>query len=146
MTYGNEEIFIRLLVQNFQPAIVRRDFDDLKAECHASFYRHKKYRGESFGEPARLNLFSVMVTAIRHNETNYDAVSTRLWSVGATKEILLEIRSRALNAIANAYPELASECERQKKLKYDPSDFCPIGNAKKRPRLTVALKNEESVG
>ncbi|MBK8475505.1 MAG: hypothetical protein IPL39_04125 [Opitutaceae bacterium] len=64
-----------------------------------------------------------LVNYMRHEMTDYDELLDATFGMTGTAIAKLEIRWKVLQAIAGAYPELASECERQ--MRPAPRRFSP---------------------
>jgi len=94
-------------------SVERLSLDRVKKQAIDSY--NMRNRGESFAskddDPAFLD--RITVNFIRHELTQYDSA---LWAiVGKTgiSRAVVEIRRRVYSAIAQAYPDLKAECERQ---------------------------------
>jgi len=94
-------------------SVERLSLDRVKKQAIDSY--NMRNRGESFAskddDPAFLD--RITVNFIRHELTQYDSA---LWAiVGKTgiSRAVAEIRRRVYSAIAQAYPYLKAECERQ---------------------------------
>lgn len=75
-------------------------------------------RGRDPGEPARLTsdrafLQRIAVNYLRHEVTDYEQVLADLTTQIGKDDAYLVVRKRVLEAIGNAYPELATETARQ---------------------------------
>jgi hypothetical protein len=96
------------------PVSVRRlGLADAKRQAIESYNR--RACGDVFASPSDEPAFLERITVnfIRHELTEYDAA---LWEFAGKTGIVLavaEIRSRVYSAIAQAYPALGAECERQ---------------------------------
>jgi hypothetical protein len=62
-------------------------------------------------DPAFLD--RIRVNYLRHELTEYEILLGQVASRVGARDARLEIKERVLNAIADAYPDLASECDRQ---------------------------------
>lgn len=60
-----------------------------------------------------LFLLRIQVNYLRHNETQYDSQLAALYGKIGKKEAIDSIRERIYDAIAEAYPFLREECDRQ---------------------------------
>jgi hypothetical protein len=58
-------------------------------------------------------LCRITVNYVRHQMTNYEDSLRKIAGKVGTKEAYLHLKSKVLDAIAEAYPELAAECVRQ---------------------------------
>lgn len=96
------------------PIVVeRRSLGDVKRQSIDSY--NMRGRGYSFASNADDPAFLQRITVnfIRHELTEYDVA---LWEVAGKTGIsraVAEIRRRVYSAIAQAYPALSEECERQ---------------------------------
>lgn len=107
----------------WSPAVPRKGLQELRqlAADHYNerLFRRMERRQDFAGRPAELGsapafLDRISVNYLRHAATRYDELLDKLDRMGRRGSGLAStIRRRALEAIREAYPELAAECDRQ---------------------------------
>jgi hypothetical protein len=82
-------------------------------QYNAMWKRRGKYRRRATLYLEGNFIDRITVNLLKHNFCNYDAEINHLVSRGGTEQEILRLKFRVLERIAQVYPELRSECERQ---------------------------------
>lgn len=74
-----------------------------------------KYNNSEDLELSKRTMYRYLVNAIRHNYTNYDDNLKRVYRLDKNNCVYYKIyKNNILDLIADKYPELSDECDRQK--------------------------------
>jgi len=85
-------------------------------DCRKIFEDAIQYEyGKSLDEYYENNINAIMVNNIRHNYSNYDELIKQVKRIHRTDNDYDQYKNCTLNKIAEAYPFLKKECERQKR-------------------------------
>lgn len=71
--------------------------------------------GVPLGEYYEKSIDAIMVNDIRHNCSNYDQILKQVYRINRSDNDYVQYKNSVLEKIANVYPSLKDECNKQKR-------------------------------